>query len=122
MAVAPTVLIVDDDLFVRVLLRDALEETGLPVIEASDGVEAVALAASEKPVCVFLDLFMPRKSGLEALAEIRQASPESRIMVLTGMDSRGMEELALQAGAVDFIAKPFHRLEVVAALERALQA
>jgi two-component system chemotaxis response regulator CheY len=118
----PRILVVDDDLFVRVLLRDALEETALPVSEAADGEQAVTMAQAEQPALVFLDLFMPRKSGLEALGEILKVSPASKVVVLTGMDTQGMEKLAIDAGAFDFIAKPFHPLEVVAAVTRALDS
>ena len=117
-----TVLLVDDDLFVRAMLRDALADSGLAMIEACDGDEAVALAAAEQPALVVLDLLMPRKSGLEAIPEILQVSPNTRIIVLTSMDAEGMQALAFKAGAVGFVAKPFHPLEIVSAVSNALQS
>ena len=74
-ASSPVILIVDDDAFVRAVLLDALKEEGYSLLEARDGEEAVARVKADKPAVVLLDLFMPKKSGLEALAEIRVAAP-----------------------------------------------
>lgn len=120
---SPTVLIVDDDLFVRRLLEDALSESGLAlrVLEASDGEQALALATQERPEVVLLDLFMPRLSGLEVLAQLRSSVPESRVVVISSMDAEPVIEQALQAGATGFIAKPFHPLEIASAVREALR-
>ena len=118
----PCVLIVDDDLFVRRLLEDALAGSGLALrlLEASDGEEALALATRERPDVVLLDLFMPRRSGLELLALLREAVPETRVVVISSMDAEPVIEQAMQAGAAGFIAKPFHPLEIAAAVREAL--
>jgi two-component system, chemotaxis family, chemotaxis protein CheY len=120
---SPTVLIVDDDLFVRRLLEDALSASGLAlrVLEAADGEEALAVASRERPEVVLLDLFMPRLSGLEVLAQLRSSVPESRVVVISSMDAEPVIEQALQAGASGFIAKPFHPLEIAAAVREALK-
>lgn len=118
----PTVLIVDDDLFVRRLLEDALSEGGLAlrVFEAADGEEGLSVATRERPDVVLLDLFMPRRSGLELLALLREAVPETRVVVISSMDAEPVIEQAMQAGAAGFIAKPFHPLEIVSAVREAL--
>ncbi|MBF5042119.1 response regulator [Aggregicoccus sp. 17bor-14] len=118
----PCVLIVDDDLFVRRLLEDALSASGLElrVLEAADGEEGVAVATRERPQVVLLDLFMPRMSGLQALGMLRAAVPETRVVVISSMDAEPVIEQALQAGAAGFIAKPFHPLEIAAAVREAL--
>lgn len=120
---SPTVLIVDDDLFVRRLLEDALTDSGLALrlLQAADGEEALAVAGRERPEVVLLDLFMPRLSGLEVLAQLRTAVPESRVVVISSMDAEPVIEQALQAGAAGFIAKPFHPLEIVSAVREALR-
>jgi two-component system, chemotaxis family, chemotaxis protein CheY len=120
---SPTVLIVDDDLFVRRLLEDALSDSGLAlrVLQAADGEEGLALATRERPEVVLLDLFMPRMSGLELLALLRASVPESRVVVISSMDAEPVIEQALQAGAAGFIAKPFHPLEIASAVREALR-
>ena len=120
---SPTVLIVDDDLFVRRLLEDALTESGLAlrVLEAADGEQALAVAPRERPAVVLLDLFMPRLSGLEVLARLRHSVPATRVVVISSMDAEPVIEQALQAGATGFIAKPFHPLEIAAAVREALK-
>jgi two-component system, chemotaxis family, chemotaxis protein CheY len=119
---APNVLIVDDDAFVRTYLRDMLADTGYCLSEASNGEEAVKLVTSDQPEVVLLDLFMPKQSGLEALTKIRAVSPKSRVIVISSMDSEGVVEQAMTAGARGFVAKPFHPLEVLGAVRRALEA
>jgi two-component system, chemotaxis family, chemotaxis protein CheY len=118
----PTILIVDDDLFVRRLLEDALTASGLAlrVLEASDGEEGLAVATRERPQVVLLDLFMPRRSGLELLGLLRAAVPEARVVIISSMDAEPVIEQALQAGAFGFIAKPFHPLEISSAVREAL--
>jgi len=118
----PNVLIVDDDAFVRTYLRDMLADTGYFLSEASNGEEAVRLVASDHPEVILLDLFMPKQSGLEALSKIRTVSPKSRVIVISSMDSDGVVEQAITAGARGFVAKPFHPLEVLGAVRRALEA
>lgn len=118
----PTVLLVDDDHFVRALLRDALGTVAqeLRLVEAADGEEAVAVAEQERPALVFLDLFMPRMSGLDVLARLRERVPEARVVVVSSMDAEPVIEQALAAGAVGFVGKPFHPLEIVAAVRKVL--
>jgi two-component system chemotaxis response regulator CheY len=119
---APTLLLVDDDTFVRRILKDVLAETGieLRLLEASDGEEGLELAAREKPDVMFLDLFMPRRSGLEVLGAIREVSPRTRVLVISSMDAEPVVEQALAAGAVGFVGKPFHPLEIASAVRQAL--
>jgi two-component system chemotaxis response regulator CheY len=119
---APTLLLVDDDTFVRRILKDVLAETGieLRLLEASDGEECLEVAAREKPDLMFLDLFMPRRSGLEVLGAIREVSPRTRVLVISSMDAEPVVEQALAAGAVGFVGKPFHPLEIASAVRQAL--
>jgi two-component system chemotaxis response regulator CheY len=118
----PNVLIVDDDAFVRTHLRDSLAGTGFNLSEAADGEEACRLAASQRPEVILLDLLMPKQSGLEALERIRSASPDSQVIVITGLDNEGLIQQVLSAGARDFVTKPFHPLEILGAVRRILSA
>ncbi len=116
----PNILIVDDDAFVRAYLRDALAETGYGLLEAENGEEAVELAASDRPEVVLLDLLMPKQSGLDALSKIHRVSPDSRIIVISSLDSESLVEQAMAAGAQGFVGKPFHPIEVVGAVRKVL--
>jgi two-component system, chemotaxis family, chemotaxis protein CheY len=118
----PTLLLVDDDSFVRRILKDVISETGieLRLLEAADGEEGLAVAAREKPAVMFLDLFMPKKSGLEVLGAIKSVSPTTRVLVISSMDAEPVVEQAMAAGAVGFVGKPFHPLEIASAVRQAL--
>ncbi len=116
------VLIVDDDRFIRSAVRDALrDEPDLRLSEAEDGDEALAAVIAEQPAVVLLDLLMPRKSGLEVLSEMLRRSPGSRVIVMTSLQTDSLEALARESGAAGFLAKPFHPLELIAAVRRALE-
>jgi two-component system chemotaxis response regulator CheY len=114
------ILIVDDDAFVRIVLRDLLSPEGHQLDEARDGGEAVEKVRSAAPDLVLLDLFMPNVSGIEALLRIREASPQTRVVVISSLDAPALIEQAMQAGATSFLVKPFHPLEVQGAVEQAL--
>jgi two-component system chemotaxis response regulator CheY len=115
------ILIVDDDALVRTFLTDALSgQAGYLLTQALDGDQAVAEVQSGKPEVVLLDLFMPKKSGLEALAEIRKVHPDCKVVVISSLDSEALVEQALKLGAVGFITKPFHPVEVADEVRRAL--
>ncbi|NBD13987.1 MULTISPECIES: response regulator transcription factor [Corallococcus] len=118
----PTLLLVDDDSFVRRILKDVIAETGiaLRLLEAADGEEGLALAAKEQPAVMFLDLFMPKKSGLEVLGAIKNVSPGTRVLVISSMDAEPVVEQAIAAGAVGFVGKPFHPMEIASAMREAL--
>ena len=103
---ALTVLIADDAPDIRLLLRMYLSGSKLEVVgEATNGKEAVELAASEKPDAIILDLAMPVMDGLEAIPLIRAASPESKIVVLSGFDAERAAKAALELGAESYLQK-----------------
>ena len=112
------ILIVDDDRFVRELLKDML--AGHTLAEASNGEEALERLPAANPELVLLDLFMPKLSGLEALGKIREAAPSAKVVVISSLDAPAIVEQAKAAGASGFILKPFHPLEVQGAVEKAL--
>jgi two-component system chemotaxis response regulator CheY len=116
-----TILVADDDRFVRELLKDALAPLGHRIIEAKDGDEAVSRVGSDHPEVVMLDLVMPRRSGMEALEEIRRIAPACRVLVVSSLETESLRQSALASGAVGFVVKPFHPLEITDAVRRALE-
>lgn len=117
----PRVLIVDDDRFVRDTLKDILEPLQLDVTEAADGREAVDQVKSQQWDLVLLDLFMPVKSGVEALMEIRKLGPSPRVLVISSLDSEVLVKQAIGAGANGFVLKPFHPVELTDAVKKQLR-
>lgn len=100
------VLIAEDSRDVRFLLRRQLEAAGSCVVgEAEDGAEAVRLAEALQPDVVLLDLSMPLMDGLQALPLIRDVAPDSRVVVMSGYAEAQMAELALAAGAAQYVEK-----------------
>ncbi|OHB28659.1 MAG: hypothetical protein A2X84_06325 [Desulfuromonadaceae bacterium GWC2_58_13] len=113
------VLIVDDALFMRNMLKDVFLKAGYEVIgEAADGIEAVELYRRLRPDLVTMDIVMPRKSGIEALQEICAEHPEARIVMCSAMGQEALILEAVQAGARDFIVKPFKEDKVLEVVRR----
>lgn len=111
MAISGKALVVDDEPMVRQLVRLYLEGEGMAVIEAGDGVEAVAKVRDERPDIVILDMRMPRKSGLEVLQEIADEVP---VVVLSAVgDQAGYVTEALGFGAKSVLRKPFRGDELI---------
>ena len=104
---APTVLLVDDTSDLRALVRMALERRGdfRVVAEAADGQEGVDEAKTHQPDVVLLDIAMPVMSGLEALPLIREASPTSTVIMLSGFGAEKMADTATSGGADGYIQK-----------------
>ena len=100
------ILIADDAPDIRLLLKMYLTDSRLEVIgEATNGAEAVEMAGIEKPDAVILDLAMPVMDGLEAIPLIKEASPSTKIVVLSGFDADRMAERALSLGAETYLQK-----------------
>ena len=99
------ILIVDDNPDVRLFVRTSLEEEGFRVIEATDGIDALAVFAEAKPKVVILDLSMGQPDGFEVCRRIRMTSPVPIIM-LTNRSEELDEAMCLAAGADDYITKP----------------
>lgn len=100
------ILIADDSPDIRLLLRMYLSGSKLEVVgEAADGKQAVELVTLEKPDAVILDLSMPVMDGLEAIPLIKEASPQTKIVVLSGFEADRMAEAALELGAERYLQK-----------------
>lgn len=107
------VLLVDDEELVRKVVRVVLEAEGHDVAEAGDGASALAGVRSEKPDVVVLDLMMPGEDGVEVCRKIKAEMPDVRVLVLTSLPEPEAREEATEAGADDFMVKPFSSLELL---------
>jgi two-component system, OmpR family, KDP operon response regulator KdpE len=116
-----SVLIVEDDLSLRQSLRSTLEAVGFSPGEASSGEEALLALRHDPFETVLLDINMPGIGGMEACRRIRQIYPRMPIIVLTVRDSERDTVEALDAGADDYITKPFQFLELTARLRSAIR-
>jgi two-component system response regulator MprA len=117
----PRVLVVDDDRAVRESLRRSLEFNGYAVDLASDGAEALASIAGQIPDALVIDVMMPRLDGIETTRALRTAGNDLPILVLTARDSVGDRVEGLDAGADDYLTKPFALDELLARLRALLR-
>ena len=117
----PRVLVVDDDKAVRESLRRSLEFNGYDVSLAADGAEALAGIAASDPDVVVMDVMMPRLDGLETTKALRKAGNDLPILVLTARDAVGDRVEGLDAGADDYLTKPFALQELLARLRALLR-
>jgi two-component system response regulator MprA len=113
------ILVVDDERAVRESLRRALELEGYHVQMAGDGAEAIAQLATDQPDAVVLDVLMPGVDGLEVCRHVRRSGSTLPVLMLTARDSVGDRVAGLDAGADDYVVKPF-ALEELLARVRAL--
>ena len=116
-----TILVVDDDPLIRRLSATTLEDvSGFDLVEASDGVEALQLAADVNPQIVFLDIDMPRLDGISTCARLRGSSDTSSatIVMLTAATDDAAEQRAGEAGADMFLTKPFSPLDLLRLVDR----
>lgn len=115
------ILVVDDAAFMRMMLKDILVKGGHEVVgEAENGKMAVQKYAELRPDLVTMDITMPEMEGIEAVKEIRKNHASARIVMCSAMGQQGMVVQAIQAGAKDFVVKPFQGDRVLEALRKAL--
>ena len=116
---AVRVLIVDDAMFMRTLLKRILEAKGFNVVgEAENGLEAVKLYSVLKPDIVTMDITMPEVDGIRAVELIKSEDPDANIVMVSAMGQQDMVTRSLQAGAKDFISKPFVKEKALAVIEK----
>ncbi|MCH7472662.1 response regulator [bacterium] len=117
------VLIVDDAAFMRMMIKDILEKNGMEVAgEAENGTVAVEKFRELKPDLVTMDITMPEKDGITALKEILEVDKNAKVVMCSAMGQQAMVIEAIQAGAKDFIVKPFKPERVVDAISKTLAA
>lgn len=113
------VLIIDDAKFMRMTLSNILNKAGHEVVgEGENGRDAIRLYRDLKPDLVTLDITMPEMSGLEAVKEIKKEFSNAKVIMCSAMGQQKMVVEAIEAGAKDFIVKPFDEARVVDAINR----
>jgi len=109
----PTILICDDSLLVRKKLKDCLAEFGdFEILEAANGQTSVEIFKQYKPDLVFLDIVMPDKNGIEALNEMKAVKEDAKIVMLSSSGTKTHLKAAMEAGAMDFIQKPWEKSQI----------
>ncbi len=115
------VLVVDDAAFMRMMIKDILRKGGYEVIgEAEDGSKAVEKFKELRPDLVTMDITMPDMDGISAVKEIRKVDPNAMIIMCSAMGQQAMVIDAIQAGAKDFVVKPFQPERVLEAVRKVL--
>ncbi|HAQ06484.1 MAG TPA: two-component system response regulator [Bacillus bacterium] len=116
------ILIVDDAKFMRITLTNILKEANHEIVgEAENGREAVRLYRELRPDLVTMDITMPEMSGLDAVKEIKRDFKDAKIIMCSAMGQQKMVVDAIEAGAKDFIVKPFDESQVVDSVHRVLR-
>ncbi|MBM7701876.1 response regulator [Metabacillus iocasae] len=115
------ILIVDDAAFMRMMIKDILSKNGYEVVaEAADGAQAIELYKEHKPDLVTMDITMPEMDGITALKEIKKINGDAKVIMCSAMGQQAMVIDAIQAGAKDFIVKPFQADRVLEAISKSI--
>jgi two-component system, chemotaxis family, chemotaxis protein CheY len=118
---ANRILIVDDAAFMRMMIRDILSKNGYEVVgEANDGAQAIEKFKELRPDLITMDITMPEMDGINALKEIKKLDPNAKVIMCSAMGQQAMVIDAIQAGAKDFIVKPFQADRVIEAIKKTL--
>ncbi len=118
---AHRVMLVDDASFMRMMLKNILVGSGYEVIgEAENGAKAVEQFKALKPDLVIMDIIMPEMGGIDAVREIIKGNPTAKILMCSSMGQQSLVVEAIQAGAKDFIVKPFQPSNVLEAVKKVL--
>jgi two-component system, chemotaxis family, chemotaxis protein CheY len=121
MEMGERILVVDDAAFMRMMIKDILVKNGFDVVgEAADGAQAIEKFEELKPDLVTMDITMPEMDGITALKEIKKSHPNAKIIMCSAMGQQAMVIDAIQAGAKDFIVKPFAADRVIEAIKKTL--
>ncbi|AIF52114.1 response regulator [Pelosinus sp. UFO1] len=118
---ATKVLIVDDAAFMRMMVKDILSKNGYEIVgEAENGLKAVEKFQELKPDLTTMDITMPEMDGITAVKEIKKLDPSAKVIMCSAMGQQAMVVEAIQAGARDFIVKPFQPDRVLEAVRKAV--
>ncbi|TAK66530.1 MAG: sigma-54-dependent Fis family transcriptional regulator, partial [Bacteroidetes bacterium] len=115
------ILTVDDEEDIRLLMVEAIEGMGYKAMQASDGAEAINLVNSHLFDVVILDIQMPRVDGLEVLQHIKEYSPSTEVIMLTGVNDIKIAVKAMKLGAADYMTKPVQLDEFEIVLQRMIK-
>ena len=115
------VLVCDDAIFMRTMISDILSGAGYDVVgEAESGVQAIERYRELRPDLVTMDIVMPDMGGIDAVREIVKGDPNAKILMCSAMGQQALVVEAIQAGAKDFVVKPFQPSRVLEAVQRVL--
>ncbi|MCT4618624.1 MAG: response regulator [Marinisporobacter sp.] len=115
------ILVVDDAAFMRMMIKDVLTKYGFNVLgEAENGAKAIEKYKELNPDLVIMDITMPEVDGIQAVKEIKKVNPNAKIVMCSAMGQQAMVIEAIQAGAGDFIVKPFQADRVIEAVKKVL--
>ena len=118
---AKNVLICDDAAFMRMMIKDILGKNGYNVVgEAENGLKAVEKYAELTPDLVLMDITMPEMDGIAALKKIKSNDPNAVVIMCSAMGQQAMVIESIQAGAKDFIVKPFQAERVIEAVKKVI--
>ena len=116
---AKNILICDDAAFMRMMIKDILTKNGYNVAgEAENGLKAIEKYAEIKPDLVLMDITMPEMDGIQALKKIKESDPNAMVIMCSAMGQQAMVIESIQAGARDFIVKPFQADRVLEAVKK----
>lgn len=116
---AKNILICDDAAFMRMMIKDILSKNGYNVAgEAENGLRAVEKYKEVSPDLVLMDITMPEMDGIQALKEIKKADAGAKVIMCSAMGQQAMVIESIQAGAKDFIVKPFQADRVLEAVKK----
>ena len=116
------VLICDDSVFARKKLKDYILSIGVSeVLEAADGQEAVDKYKENKPTVVFMDIIMPKKSGIEAVAEILNFDRNAKVVMASSVGTQNHLKDAINAGAYEFLQKPIENNHVLKIIQNVMK-
>ncbi|MDZ4169968.1 MAG: response regulator [Coriobacteriia bacterium] len=117
-----SILVVDDAAFMRMMIRDILIKEGYEIHEAVNGRDAIEKYREVQPDLVTMDITMPEVDGITALREIRGSDPSARVLMVSAMGQQKMIVEALEAGAIDFLVKPFQPTKVLETVKKCLDS
>ena len=116
---ARNVLVCDDAAFMRMMIKDILTKNGYNIAgEAENGVKAIEKYNELKPDLVLMDITMPEMDGIQALKKIKEADAKATVIMCSAMGQQAMVIESIQAGAKDFIVKPFQADRVLEAVQK----
>ncbi len=116
---AKNILICDDAAFMRMMIKDILTKNGYNVAgEAENGVKAIEKYKETNPDLVLMDITMPEMDGIQALREIKKVNSSALVIMCSAMGQQAMVIESIQAGAKDFIVKPFQADRVIEAVKK----
>lgn len=118
---AKGILVVDDAAFMRMMIKDVLTKNGFEVVgEAENGARAIEKFKELDPALTIMDITMPEIDGIQAVKEIKKLDANAKVIMCSAMGQQAMVIEAIQAGAKDFIVKPFQADRVIEAVKKVM--